>query len=293
MLVNKKSVGVLVFAVTVGLSTSACASSLKNASDLAVCLPPQVNWNNYEWVLMKGEKQPACQEMLDYLRSRPKSEPPPVCLKERLPPTIHWTRPDWKVLPEEKKEAMLKQASSGGQRLLPKLREAKEWKIVRLDITQDDEPETLLALGPGSADCYKVTRCAAPEGKMKAYISLTSAAGGDTSLLPMTDDGEHIRFAQTRGKLLTRYGELIFYKEHPYWISPLRWEQKYHDDYVHHKAEANPKNKYNRMFQMAPLKPRMATNRKKRKTDFKNASAMYPDPAKACFFGYFHRDNLK
>ncbi len=242
---------------------------------------------------MKGEKQSACQEMLDYLRSRPKDEPPPTCLKDRLPSHANWTLPDWKVLSQEQKDALLKRVPTGAHRLLPKLRNAKEWKTVRVDITQDDVPETLMAFGEGSDDCQKMTRCAASEGKMKGTISLTGTAGGDTTLLPMTADGEQITFNQTRGKPLTRYGELVFYKGQPYWISPLRWEQKIHDEFVRHRAEANPKNKYNRMFQMAPLKPRMASNKRKQADDFKNVSAMYPNPAAACFFGYFHRDNLK
>lgn len=270
-------------------------------SEPTVCYPPQINWSRYEWMLIGGGKRPACQEMLQHLRSQPDDAPPPVCLRERLPQNINWTRPDWKVLPPEEREALLKGAPPSARKLVTQLRNAKEWKVVRMDVTQDDEPETLLAFGEGSADCHKVTRCAVPEGPMKGYISLTSAAGGNTALLAMSDDGKRIKFHQSREKPLTKYGELVFYKGRPYWISPLRWEQKVHDDYVGHAALTDPRNKKNRMFQIAPVKHRY-TQKNKRPTDdqknqqgidFKNVYSMLPDPSAACYFGYFHRGNLK
>lgn len=288
---NKKLLGLLA-GVAVCISMSAFATSGRNVTEPAVCEPPQINWSHYEWILMRGGNQAVCQEMLHYLRSLPKHEPPPVCLKDRLPPNIHWTLPDWKILSQEKKEALLARATGASPALVSQLREAEEWKVVRTDITQDDEPETLLAFGEVSPDCRRATRCAAPDGPMKGMISLTNT-GGNTALLPMTDDGEHIRFTQTRSKPLTRFGELVFYKEKPYWISPLRWEQKFHDDFLNHRAEANPKNKYNRMFQMGPMKARMASNKRRQGMGFQGVSAMFPNPAAACYFGYFHRDNLK
>ncbi|RJX34089.1 MAG: hypothetical protein C4516_00035 [Oxalobacter sp.] len=288
----------------VGLVTCVHAAFAQpvNITEPAVCYPPQVYWENYDWVMLKGGKSAACQEMLNYLRSRPKESPPPVCLKERLPQNINWTRPDWKVLPQEKRDALLKNISSSNMRTVEQLQKAKEWKVVRLDVTQDDIPETLLAYGRGDADCHKAARCAVPEGEMKGYISLNSTSGGDTALLAMTDDARQIKFHQSRGKPLIKYGELVFYKDRPYWISPLRWEQKFHDNFPNNRAITNPKNKYNRMFQMAPLKFRSVRRKlqqgdeefkKLQRKDFKYANALYPNPSAACFFGYFHRDNLK
>ena len=269
----------------------------------AVCYPPQVDWSQYEWVLIKRGRvhHPACDEMLTYLRSRPTTSPPPVCLKERLPQHINWSSPDWKVVPEEQRAVLMKEIAADLGRLGTQMQKAKEWKVVRTDVTEDDHPETLLAYGDGSADCYKVTRCAVPEGPMKGYISLTRAAGGNTSLMPMSEDGQHILPRQSRGKPLVRYGELVYYKMQPYWISPLRWEQKVHDNHAGNPAATDPRNYKNRMFQMAPLKRRSLKKRKrlvdvfeaKPLNEFKSVYSMYPDPKAACFFGYFHRETIK
>ena len=202
--------------------------------------------------------------MLEYLRSRPKESPPPVCLKERLPQNINWTSPDWKVVSEEQKDVLMKDIPSRS-RLDYAMKKAKEWKIVRADVTQDDILETLLAYGDGDADCYKVTRCAVQEGAMKGYISLNRQSGGNTSILPMSDDGQHILPSQSRGRPLVRYGELIYYKDQPYWISPLRWEQKIQDGFDKNPASTNHKDYKNRMFQMAPLKRK--SRREEKATD--------------------------
>jgi hypothetical protein len=276
-----------------GLMTclNAFAEPPVNITEPAVCYPPQIDWQNYQWVLIGGAKRPVCQEMLRDLQARPKDSPPPVCLHERLPQNINWTRPDWKVLPNEQRESLLKNAPESARKLVSKLREAKEWKLVRIDVTQDDVPETLLAFGGGSADCHKVTRCAVPDGELKGYISITGAAGGNTSLLAMSDDGKHINFMQSRGKPLTTFGELVFYKGQPYWISPLRWDQKVQDDAKGNAASAKQKN--NRMFQLAPLKYRNTQNKKMQVNDFKDIFSMLPDPSAACYFGYFHRETQK
>ena len=55
-------------------------------TDNEKCLAPNIDWRNYQWILIVGNGKTACEEMLAYLKSRPKDQPPPVCAEDRLPP---------------------------------------------------------------------------------------------------------------------------------------------------------------------------------------------------------------
>ena len=76
-------------------------------TDNEKCLAPNIDWRNYQWILIVGNGKTACEEMLAYLKSRPKDQPPPVCAEDRLPPNGHWTRPDWQEISPELKEQFI------------------------------------------------------------------------------------------------------------------------------------------------------------------------------------------
>ena len=298
-----KPISTFVFLSLIAASTALFAAGPAMAADKSAapsCPAPHIDWRNYEWTLITGKGKTACEEMLIFLRSRPKKSPPPVCLDERLPPNGNWTKPTWTTLNGEQKAALLRdtterlKATGRDKSLVEDLQRAKEWRITRMDITGDGVPETVLAYGNGSANCRKAARCAVAKGDLKGTIAISYADGGDMALVPMLESEEKIDFDDIHRRPMISFGELIFYKGRPYWLSPVNWLQIIHDDYKKTgKAGANPKRADSQIFQLAPILSRNHQYAYRKKMDFKEVAEMIPDPNATCHFGYFHSMNLK
>ena len=71
------------------------------------CIAPTVDWNNYQWHLIKGKDIDACEDFIGYLKSRSKSSPPPICTEERLPKTKNWSRPNMRLLSSEERKTII------------------------------------------------------------------------------------------------------------------------------------------------------------------------------------------
>ena len=253
------------------------------------CPAPNIDWRNYKWTIIVGNGRTACEEMLGYLRSRPKDQPPAVCPDERLPPNGNWTRPDWKEPPEPLRSELLRDLAAHGQ----KSRMPKTVKIVHIDITRDGKKETLLAYGDtaeyGEKLCRDSARCAQVEESLAGYVILMS--GGSYKLYAMNDEGTAIDW---RHAALLEYGELVYYKGTPYWLTEPHWMQKFQDNFDKFKFGARTNDPAVAMFRLAPLAYLKRDNGNPRTPDnFNNIYSLLPDENATCYFGYFHRDNLK
>ena len=257
------------------------------------CPAPNIDWRNYKWTIIVGNGRTACEEMLGYLRSRPKDQPPAVCPGERLPPNGNWTRPDWKEPPEPLRSELLRDLAAHGQDIGP---EGTVY-IAHADITRDGIPETLLAQGyaKGIAQerCIKSTRCAIRDRKGKTAVRLSS--GQEGQIYAMNDEGTAIDWSRAGGlhKGLLYLGELVYYKGNPYWLSGVSWDQEIQDNFT--RFNAGPNDPYAAIFRLAPLDFLTFGIGYKRgqAVDFKKISAVLSDENATCYFGYFHRDNLK
>ncbi|WP_127478414.1 lysozyme inhibitor LprI family protein [Sulfurivermis fontis] len=254
----------------------------------AACPAPNIDWRNYEWTIIVGNGWTACEEMLGYLRSRPKDQPPAVCPDERLPPNGNWTRPDWKEPAEPLRSELLRDLAAHGQ----KSQTPKTVRIAHIDITRDGENEMLLLYGDTADHSEKVcrdsARCARVEGSLAGYVSLR---GGNfyNKLYAMNDEGTAIDW---RRSALLEYGELVYYKGNPYWLTNANWSQKSHDNFD--KSKFGPNDPYAAIFRLAPLAYLKRDNANPRTPDsFNNIYSLLPDENATCHFGYFHRDNLK
>ncbi|MDQ5877378.1 MAG: hypothetical protein QG616_1041 [Pseudomonadota bacterium] len=147
------------FAVATALSVSCVVA------DAGTCLAPKIDWRDYEWALITGNGKTACEEMLRYLKGRPKDRPLPVCPEDRLPTNGNWTRPAWQMLDDDQRQALLRDipAEFADTPQAQELRKATVIKKARIDITRDGIPETLLAYGQGAARCERATHCAEAE----------------------------------------------------------------------------------------------------------------------------------
>ena len=268
-------------------------TQLAQAATEPACLPPKIDWHNYQWTLITGNGMTACEEMLAYLKSRPKEAPPPVCPDERLPPNGNWMRPDWKEPDVAQREGLLKALPvefkkhhvwGGRQEIL---------KIARTDITRDGVPETLLAYGSRPGDCKRPVRCADEKG----FISLHEE-GEDQDLMPMDDAGsrldlDHRAMNMNVGHGFLWFGELIYYRSKPYWLSTVTWSQQGIDGFRRYPQVTN--DHYSRIFELAPLEflTHGAGYKRGGPVSFTDVHAVLPDENATCHFGYFHRDNLK
>lgn len=259
----------------------------------AACPAPNIDWRNYEWTIIVGNGWTACEEMLGYLRSRPKDQPPAVCPDERLPPNGNWTRPDWKEPPEPLRSELLRDLAAHGQDLGPD----GTVYIARTDITRDGIPETLLVRGytTGIANerCKESTYCAIFNRDGKAAVRLQS--GREGRVFAMNDEGTAIDWSRAGGAKngLLSLGELVYYKGNPYWLSGVWWDQEVHDNFA--KYRSGPNDPYAAIFRLAPLDFLTFGIGYKRggAVDFRKISSVLPDENATCHFGYFHRDNLK
>lgn len=290
------------------------------------CLKPKIDWRNYEWTLIVGNGRTACEEMLAYLKSRPKDGPPPVCPEDRLPPNGHWTRPEWKEVCEAQRQHFLENIPEKKQKYFR--RDLKQLKLMttRTDISGDGIPENLLALMltpkaykeilredfrsyfmPFSAKkwderCRISTRCASQEGENRGYIRLF----GDFSysLLPLNETGteidwQHPAISNGDWLVLSVSGELIHYKKRPYWLTEISWNQKMHDRFKDYAYKPKPSDQWARIFALGPLcyerfdQENLGGDDHCKPTTFENISFITLDESSACYFGYFNRENLR
>ena len=275
-------------------------------TDNEKCLAPNIDWRNYQWILIVGNGKTACEEMLAYLKSRPKDQPPPVCAEDRLPPNGHWTRPDWQEISPELKERFI--ASLPKDKEKPSLKRAFsscEFKVTHTDISGDGIPEYLLALiHKKSVEwCRLSPFCASSEkDEWKGYVRLNGELYYE--LMPLRDDGMEIDWQHkciapnTHMETLNEYigsGELIFYKKRPYWLSTIFWNQKIHDNYKNFRND--PNDPYSRTFELAPLAFDQLDDdtpaSKPPPASFDNLGHIGKNHLATCYFGYFHRNNLK
>lgn len=267
------------------------------------CLAPKIDWRNYEWTLITGSGLPICEEMLAYVKSRPKDVSPPTCPEERLPSNGNWTRPESRILSEAEKQALLRdiperwrQKPKGPVSYEQQIKSTKLLRVLRGDITRDGIPESLLAFGRNDdyrKTCETSKRCARPEAIFKNGIVLTSDS---YNLLPMNDDGSQVNWLhRTVGSASTLTGgELIYYKGLPYWLSVVSWYQDSHDNFTSRGPRTDYP--YNAIFILSEIWTGTGKQGDKN-PNFKDVTVITmeydPESNNVCRFGYFHRDNLK
>ena len=264
--------------------------------DDEACLAPKIDWRNYEWILITGNGKTACEEMLAYLKSRPRDIPPPVCPEDRLPPNANWTRPEWKDVSPLQEQRFLTDIPKKGQESIKAKLERGRLMTTRTDITRDGDPENLLAVvsfdRPGL--CHRSSRCALFDGNFKGFIRLEGDLYYD--LLPLNEEGTEIDWQSKAiggmSTLVFGLGELIYYKGRPYWLSHISWNQGINDNFQSYKN--NPNDPYSNIFELAPLVyGKIDNSDRESPTHLDNISYILPDKFANCHFGYFHRDNLK
>jgi uncharacterized protein YecT (DUF1311 family) len=271
------------------------------------CLEPKIDWRNYQWILITGNGKTACEEMLAYLKSRPKDQPPPVCPEDRLPPNGNWTRPEWREVSTEQKEKFIadvpKKKQESYESYFPHNNIAmvmnnKVLNIAYTDISGDSIPEHLLALiDKGWLECCRTSPyCASQDSLSKGYIWLQGSLSYD--LLPLNDEGTEIDWqhrAIGQLGLVAGSGELIHYKKRPYWLTTISWDQHSEDNFK--KNGHNPNDANWNTFQLAPLiyrnDEKINTYKTLTSARFANSIEIAKDQFATCDFGYFHRDLLK
>lgn len=269
---------------------------LAQAATEPSCLQPKIDWRNYEWTLITGNGMTACEEMLTYLKARPKAAPPPVCPDERLPPNGNWTRPEARILSEAEKQALIReipekwrQKPNGPVSYEREFKEAKLMRVIRADITRDGIPETLLAYSQHDyrKTCARSTQCTGTVGLARGYISLGEGDSDHYQLLPMNDAGTQVNWQHKTVAWvpMLRDGELVYYKGQPYWLSYVDWMQRWNDEPTY----SMPTNDQNsRIFMLSAVisgpKPGM---------HFKDVRGVDHLDDPACRFGYFHHKALK
>ncbi len=283
-------------------------SPLAPAATEPACLPPRIDWRNYEWTLITGNGMTACEEMLAYLKARPKEAPPPVCPEERLPPNGNWTRPESRILSEAEKQALIRDVPEKWRKdYEQEFKRAELMRVIRADITRDGIPEMLLAYSQHDyrKTCRRAAQCASEIDPViqaiykhypyKEAVSLHGGYNDHYGLLPMNDAGTQVDWNHrlTRAHPMLQGGELVYYKVRPYQLSYIEWSQITHDDFAHSGMRAN--NHYSRIFELAPLEflTQGAGYKRGGPVSFADVHAVLPDENATCHFGYFHRDNLK
>lgn len=296
-----------------------------NLSDTAMishanCPEPNIDWRNYEWTIIVGSGRTSCEEMLAYLKSRPRDQPPPVCAEERLPPNGNWTRPAWQEVTEAQRQRFLENipenentATLGMNKLLHK----GKLMTAHTDMSGDGVPEHILALYFSFSNqeesppinriysqeawddrCRLSTRCAQPKGTFNGQICLRDE--GPAELLPLNFDGTKIDWEHWAVKRKNGFvfgpGELIHYKKRPYWLSDITWCQEWHDDFTRYASD--PNSHLANIFHLGPLlsnkiNPKNAPEEREEPKIFDQITSFYTSDKTNCYFGYFHRENLK
>jgi uncharacterized protein YecT (DUF1311 family) len=282
-------------------SLPARASATQLPIEEVACIAPKIDWRNYEWTLISGKGLAICDEMLAYVKSRPKNIAPPTCPEERLPPNGNWTRPESRILSEAEKQNLLRniperfqQKPNGPVSYQREIAERKLLRVIRGDITRDGIPESFLALG-GYEDiqktCERSKRCAYPEARFKKGIVLFSDA---YDLLPMNDEGTQVNWSHRTVKSapMLMGGELIFYKGLPFWMTGVSWDQNSSDDFAHYSTR--PNDPYSAIFSLNGLGHAVVGQYggEVKPAPFSEVEHIRGD-GDFCRFGYFHRNNLK
>jgi len=272
-------------------------------AEQTACLAPKIDWRNYEWTLITGNGLPVCEEMLTYVKSRPKDIAPPTCPEERLPPNGNWTRPEARILSEEEKQALLRdiperwrQIPNGPVSYEQQIKSTKVLRVIRGDITRDGMPESFLAFGRNDdyrQTCETSKHCARIEAIFKNGIALTSDS---YNILPMNDEGTQVDWShKTVGSASTpRGGGLNFYKGLPYWMSPVSWNQDSNDNFSRWPRPDQP---YSNIFSLSEIGVGTGNTKIGDTPNFKDVTTITmqydPESNDVCRFGYFHRNNLK
>jgi len=265
------------------------------------CLAPKIDWRNYEWTLITGKGLAICEEMLAYVKSRPKNIAPPTCPGERLPPNGNWTRPEFRILSEAEKQSILRniperyqQKPKGPISYEQQIKSTRLLRVIRGDITRDGVPELLLAFGRDDdyrQTCERSKRCARSEETFKKGLVLTSDA---YDLLPMNDEGTQVNWVHrtVRSAPMLMGGELVFYKGWPYWMEGVSWSQNTHDDFAHYLTR--PDDPYSAIFGLHGIGHYVVGQYggSVKPAPFSDVQNLMGD-GDSCEFGYFHRDNLK
>lgn len=268
--------------------------------DEDTCQPPRIDWRNYQWTLIVGNGRTSCEEMLVFLKSRPNDAPPPVCPEERLPTNGNWTRPEWRELSEAEKEALLRDIPEKYKRqplgvtYEQVLKHAKRMRVIRTDITRDGVPETLLAESGGSYwhTCDQSTRCAVTTENGIFFHEILLGGSDSYDLWPMNEQGTRVDWEHRLVGRLPHDGEIVFYKGRPYWLSVVTWSQGAHDDFT--SFGPRPDDPQRKIFTLEPLHyGRSDGGDYNAPAEFNNLNYIIPGEDDGCWFGYFHRDNLK
>lgn len=267
------------------------------------CLEPKIDWRNYQWTLITGHGVEACEEMFEYVKSRPADQPPPTCPEDRLPPNGNWTRPESRILNQAEKQAILDGIPVDKpwvKRLYePFLRKAKVMRVIKADITGDGKPEMLLAYSDYDyrQACKRSIRCAEENKVFKnAYKYTIRLMSDSANLLPMTNDGKQVDWNHMTVAFnsMPKIGELIYFKGLPYWLSLVIWDQAAHDDFRH--SRIRPNDPYSAIFTLVRVSS--YSRQKPQSKTFEDVTDMSPlilDPLKKdyCRFGFFNKENLR
>jgi len=268
----------------------------------AACVAPKIDWRNYEWTLITGNGEAICEEMLAYVKSRPNDIAPPTCPDERLPKNSDWTRPESRILSEAEKQALLRDIPEKFQQGKPggpvsyeqQIKNSGLLRVIRADITRDGVPESLLAFNSPrdpQQTCERSKRCAPPEAVFKGGVVLFSDS---YYLLPMNDAGTEVNWSHrtVRATPMLMGGELIYYKELPYWMTNISWSQNLADNFEHYRTR--PDDPYSAIFGLNGLGHSVIGQYggEVKPAPFREVKHIRGDGS-SCRFGYFHRDNLK
>jgi len=265
-----------------------------DGEDINQCIEPDIDWRDYQWILISGKGRPACDAMLDYLISRPADEPPPVCPEDRLPPTSDWSRPQGRDVTIAEKQKLLdglpesqRQRPKGGTRMEWKLRNAKFLKIFHEDLNRDGVPEDWLAYASHEYrdSCSRVTRCVRLEEYFDPEILIGSANSHNYELRLLNGENLQVDWKYRVSKDILMNGELIYFKGTPYWLTYLMWSQQ-RADYAHNiRSICTP---FRAMFFMSKI--HIGANEEK----ITRVTLDYrPESQNVCRFGYFNRKNVK
>ena len=267
------------------------------------CSEPAINWRNYEWTLITGKGEEACEDMLAYLKSLPEDVPPPVCPEDRLPPTKTWSRPKARFMSEEEKLLLIREMPEEKpwvkKEYEKRFQNSELMQVIEADITRDGVTE--MFLGYSTYDyrekCQQSTMCAViNEVFSDAYKYQIRLTSDSFDLLPMNEEGTQVDWYHRTAKPnpMLMKGNLIFFRERPYWMSSVRWGQASHDDFAH--SRMRPRSPYSAIFTLAEIGIGTDTHNKNNPS-YKDVTVVTierdPESKNVCRYGYFHRDNLK
>jgi hypothetical protein len=272
------------------------------------CLEPHINWSDYQWVLLSGKGQPACEAMFAYLTSRPADAPPPVCPEERLPPNSDWTRPTGRDLNETERQNLIdglppspyhRQKPGGPVSVESNFRHAKLLRVLHADISRDGIPENLLAYASHDYrhECWRATHCVRAEEPYNREIAIAGGSTYNYKLLPMNDEGTQVNWQHPTASNppMLNIGELVYYQGRPFWLSYPVWFQKasgypgdamtISDLLMFHKQIFNLNALGHSVIGQhgGPVQP----------APFEKVRHIRGDGGEGCSFGYFHREYIK